>query len=355
MKTAVSSTLVMLLLAACGGVEVKDNIINTYYEGGTSEDDGGSVSDAPVDDDEDSDNDSNADDDGLIRLTTNQIYEVDTLIKALDVNYEDSGYSTVRVTDGPYAGLEIQKQPSTREADLVSIKFANAGQATRIGYASDDIHTILAAFVNTIGSQPSQPQVTNETINDQTVQIVKLYDKENGAFSLSNSSLQIRLQSGETLSSTAGTATDGSDLGRYIGFERISPNVFAMPSGTANFTGRTVIFSDNPNILYTSNTATLALDFDTVSGEFRADNFTPDNPADSPKTIEIEANLTMDATEGTFQALNGTFAVDGISTSDVKVNGLLATDASAAAGYIAPSQEVDDIIGGLFLLPQDRE
>ena len=31
MKTAVSSSLVMLLLVACGGVEVKDNIINTYY------------------------------------------------------------------------------------------------------------------------------------------------------------------------------------------------------------------------------------------------------------------------------------------------------------------------------------
>jgi hypothetical protein len=270
------------------------------------------------------------------------------------VNYEDSGYSTVRVTDGPYAGLEIQKQPSTRDGDLVSIKFANTGQATKIGYASDDIHTILAAFVNTIGSDPSQPQVTNETINDQTVRIVQQYYKEKDAFSLSTSSLQILLQSGETLSSTAGTATDGSDLGRYIGFERISPNVVAMPSGTANFTGRTVILSDNPNTFYTSNTAMLALNFDNVSGEFRADGFTPDNPAQTPKTIEIEANLTMDATDGTFQALNGTFVVNGTSTSDVKVNGILATDASAAAGYIVPSQEVDDIIGGVFLLPQDR-
>ena len=156
------------------------------------------------------------------------------------------------------------------------------------------------------------------------------------------------------LSSTAGTATDGSDLGRYIGFERISPNVFAMPSGTANFTGRTVILSDNPNMFYTSNTATLALNFDTVSGEFRADGFTPDTVGQSTKTIEIDANLTMDATDGTFQALNGTFVVNGISTSDVKVNGILATDTSAAAGYIVPSQEVDDIIGGVFILPQDR-
>ena len=131
------------------------------------------------------------------------------------MNYEDSGYSTVCVTDEPYAGLEIQKQPSTRDGDLVSIKFANAGQATKIGYASDDIHTILAAFVNTIGSDPSQPQVTNETINDQTVRIVQQYSKEKDAFSLNTSSLQILLQSGETLSSTAGTATDGSDLGRY--------------------------------------------------------------------------------------------------------------------------------------------
>jgi len=139
-----------------------------------------------------------------------------------------------------------------------------------------------------------------------------------------------------------------------IGFERISPNVFAMPSGTVNFTGKTVILSDNLNMFYTSITATLALNFDTVSGEFRADGFTPDNPAQTPKTIEIEANLTMDETDGTFQALNGTFVVNGTSTSDVKVNGILVTDGSAAAGYIVPSQEVDDIIGGVFLLPQDR-
>ena len=98
----------------------------------------------------------------------------------------------------------------------------------------------------------------------------------------------------------------------------------------------------------------LALNFDNVSGEFRADGFTPDNPAQTPETIEIEANLTMDATDGTFQALNGTFVVNGTSTSDVKVNGILATDASATAGYIVPSQEVDDIIGGFFLLPEDR-
>jgi len=232
MKNVASLTLVMLLLAACGGVEVKYNIINTYYDGGTNDNDDNSGADADPDDDispaSDPDDDESSDpvtggddddittdDDGLIRLTTNQIYEVVTLIKALGVNYEDSGFSTVRITDGPYAGLEIQKQPSTKDGDLVSIKFVNAGQATKIGYASDDIHTILAAFVNTIGSQPSQPQVTNETINDQTVRIVQQYSKEKDAFSLNTSSLQILLQSGETLSSTAGTATDGSDLGRY--------------------------------------------------------------------------------------------------------------------------------------------
>ena len=70
----------------------------------------------------------------------------------------------------------------------------------------------------------------------------------------------------------------------------------------ANFTGRKVILSDNPNMFYTSNTATLALNFDTVSGEFRADGFTPDTVGQSPKTIEIDTNLTMDATDGTFQA-----------------------------------------------------
>ena len=186
----------MLLLAACGGEAVKDNIINTYYDGGTNDNDDNSGADADPDDDISPASDP--DDDGLIRLTTNQIYEVDTLIKALGVNYEDSGFSTVRVTDGPYAGLEIQKQPSTKDGDLVSIKFAKAGQATKIGYASDDIHTILEAFVNTIGSDPSQPQVKNETINDQTVRIVQQYNKEKDAFSLSTSSLQILLQSGET-------------------------------------------------------------------------------------------------------------------------------------------------------------
>ena len=51
MKNVASLTLVMLLLAACGGVEVKDNIINTYYDGGTNDNDDNSGADANPDDD----------------------------------------------------------------------------------------------------------------------------------------------------------------------------------------------------------------------------------------------------------------------------------------------------------------
>jgi hypothetical protein len=60
-----------------------------------------------------------------------------------------------------------------------------------------------------------------------------------------------------------------------------------MPSGTANFMGRTVILSDNPNMLYTSNTSTLALNFDTVSGEFRADVFHPTPSVKAPKRLRL--------------------------------------------------------------------
>ena len=160
---------------------------------------------------------------------------------------------------------------------------------------------------------------------------------------------------GTFIEATTAEVEIGDDTSIILGVKRevegeISPNYEAPTAGNFSYAGLSSLFGEDDD--YTSNTATMEVNFEDLTGTFSASGFEPDEESVA-KVISIESALTINNTSGTISSTSGTITVDGVS-GDIGVNGMLAFDNNAAAGTLIPTAEVDGIAGGIFVLPRTQ-
>lgn len=110
-----------------------------------------------------------------------------------------------------------------------------------------------------------------------------------------------------------------------------------------------VIMSDDAS--YDSSSATMTVNFETLSGEFIADTFTADGGA-PVMNISVTNAVTLDNADGTISG-SGTITVNG-ATQNTGLVGIMASDNSSVAGAFITNNptEVGGVQSGIFALPK---
>ena len=118
--------------------------------------------------------------------------------------------------------------------------------------------------------------------------------------------------------------------------------------GDFSYQGMAIVDMAN-DVSYDSETATMTVNFETLSGEFTANTFTND---DAPAmNISMTNAVTLNNADGTISG-SGTITVNG-ATGNMGLVGIMASDNSAVAGAFITNNptEVGGAESGIFALP----
>ena len=118
--------------------------------------------------------------------------------------------------------------------------------------------------------------------------------------------------------------------------------------GDFSYQGMAIVDMAN-DVSYDSETATMTVNFETLSGEFTANTFTND---DAPAmNISMTNAVTLNNADGTISG-SGTITVNG-ATGNMGLVGIMASDNSAVAGGFITNNptEVGGAESGIFALP----
>ena len=118
--------------------------------------------------------------------------------------------------------------------------------------------------------------------------------------------------------------------------------------GDFSYQGMAIVDMTN-NVSYDSQTATMTVNFETLSGEFTANNFTNDD--EPAMNISMTNAVTLNNADGTISG-SGTITVNG-ATGNMGLVGIMASDNSAVAGGFITNNptQVGGAEGGIFALP----
>jgi hypothetical protein len=118
--------------------------------------------------------------------------------------------------------------------------------------------------------------------------------------------------------------------------------------GDFSYQGMAIVDMAN-DVSYDSETATMTVNFETLSGEFTANTFTND---DAPAmNISMTNAVTLNNADGTISG-SGTITVNG-ATGNMGLVGIMASDNSAVAGAFITNNpiQVGGAESGIFALP----
>ena len=271
-------------------------------------------------------------------------------LAAIDFTSSPIG-SSITIVEGELAGLSITKAASIGGKTTVTVSQPGATETTtEIRGAVSDILELEAEFMGVDGEETFQVQNINgtEVYFETDTRISGTKTSNNAYFGINGTQGSVE--------ATITTIEIGDDIAAAaFGVNRevageISPNYEAPTAGNFSYAGLSSLFGEDDE--YTSNTATMEVNFEDLTGTFSASGFEPDEESVA-KVISIESALTINNTSGTISSTSGTITVDGVS-GDIGVNGMLAFDNNAAAGTLIPTAEVDGIAGGIFVLPRTQ-
>lgn len=271
-------------------------------------------------------------------------------LAAIDFTSSPIG-SSIAIVEGELAGLSITKAASIGGKTTITISQPGATEtATEIRGTVSDILKLDAEFIGVEGEETFQVQ----NINGTDVYF-ETDTRNSGTKTSNNMNIGINGTQGSVEATILSIEIGDDILAAAFGVKRefegeISPNYEAPTAGNFLYAGLSSLFGDDDG--HTSNTATMVVNFEDLTGTFSASGFEPDEESVA-KVISIESALTINNTSGTISSTSGTITVDGVS-GDIGVNGMLAFDNNAAAGTLIPTAEVDGIAGGIFVLPRTQ-
>ena len=275
-------------------------------------------------------------------------------LAAIDFTSSPIG-SSIAIVEGELAGLSITKAASIGGKTTITISQPGATEtATEIRGTVSDILKLDAEFIGVEGEETFQVQ----NINGTDVYF-ETDTRNSGTKTSNNMNIGINGTQGSVEATILSIEIGDDILAAAFGVKRefegeISPNYEAPTAGNFSYAGLSMLFGEGDDIdgPFTSNTATMEVNFEDLTGTFSASGFEPGEETVA-KVISIESALTINNTSGTISSTSGTITVDGVS-GDIGVNGMLAFDNNAAAGTLIPTAEVDGIAGGIFVLPRTQ-
>jgi hypothetical protein len=133
-----------------------------------------------------------------------------------------------------------------------------------------------------------------------------------------------------------------------VGTARTGTATRETATGDFSYQGMAIIDMVN-DVSYDSETATMTVNFETLSGEFTANNFTNDD--EPAMNISMTNAVTLNNADGTISG-SGTITVNG-ATGNMGLVGIMASDKSAVAGAFITNNptEVGGAESGIFALP----
>ena len=274
-------------------------------------------------------------------------------LSAIDFTSSSVG-SSITIVEGELAGLSLTKAASV--AGKTTLKLSTPGSTETFSEFQGSVSTIIQAAAEFIGVDGERTfQVQN--INGKEIYFTDIVN-ESATTMMKDSAIGINGTQG-SVEATLTEVVIGDDKSIVLGVKRevvgeISPNYEAPTAGNFSYAGLSMLFGEGDDIgePFTSNTATMEVNFEDLTGTFSASGFEPGEETVA-KVISIESALTINNTSGTISSTSGTITVDGVS-GDIGVNGMLAFDNNAAAGTLIPTAEVDGIAGGIFVLPRTQ-
>ena len=216
------------------------------------------------------------------------------------------------------------------------------GSAIRSTAVGPDLNLITQAGTNVKNAAFGSVQSDVSTIGGQTVTKTG-YIKTAGSSEVVQNTIGIGDIVGYHLDSKIGDANTFA-----VGTARTGTATRETATGDFSYQGMAIIDMVN-DVSYDSETATMTVNFETLSGEFTANTFTND---DAPAmNISMTNAVTLNNADGTISG-SGTITVNG-ATGNMGLVGIMASDNSAVAGGFITNNptQVGGAEGGIFALP----
>ena len=216
------------------------------------------------------------------------------------------------------------------------------GSAIRSTAVGPDLNLITQAGTNVKNAAFGSVQSDVSTIGGQTVTKTG-YIKTAGSSEVVENTIGIGDIVGYHLDSKIGDANTFA-----VGTARTGTATRETATGDFSYQGMAIIDMVN-DVSYDSQTATMTVNFETLSGEFTANNFTNDD--EPAMNISMTNAVTLNNADGTISG-SGTITVNG-ATGNMGLVGIMASDNSAVAGGFITNNptEVGGAEGGIFALP----
>ena len=285
-------------------------------------------------------------------LSADNPAEASSIDEILSVNFADSAVgSSVTITEGDFAGISLKKAEAIGGKETIFLYDPTSVELSSalVGSLEDDLKVAIQ-FIDVDGIKENRP---SETINGTQVYFYNSTKSEGTTerdlAEIGIGDLENGVSAMVSITELAGETTVLVGAKRYFETVGATDNYQERATGTFGYGGLTTVFGVEGS--YTTETASMTVNFEQSSGTFNATNFTPDEDA-APKTITIENVLSLDNSTGFISSTSGTLTV-GTESGSIAVNGVLSENNDAVAGVLVPTDGVDGIIGGLFVLPQN--
>ena len=216
------------------------------------------------------------------------------------------------------------------------------GSAIRSTAVGPDLNLITQAGTNVKNAAFGSVQSDVSTIGGQTVTKTG-YIQTAGSSEVVQNTIGIGDIVGYHLDSKIGDANTFA-----VGTARTGTATRETATGDFSYQGMAIINMAN-DVSYDSETATMTVNFETLSGEFTANNFTNDD--EPAMNISMTNAVTLNNADGTISG-SGTITVNG-ATGNMGLVGIMASDNSAVAGGFITNNptEVGGAESGIFALP----
>ena len=313
----------LAILAACGGSSTGNN----SYE---------NLQNAPA---------------GSVVLSADTPVEVASLDAVAAIDFDNSPVgATVEINEGDYEGLAIKKIASVAGKDSLEITLPSTTilQTVAVGSVTD--------WLDAVTSFEDGDGVESESVLSHTTNGRNFYNYSTSYERGTTSFVEARVIYKENDRAVKATVEYGDIAGRQflaVGATRDNEGVgndsYLATQGNYSYTGKATVFGGDPS--YTSQNATMEINFDNNQGSFSANTFTGDEGV-ADKDISISTNVIVDNIAGTISSSSGTITVEGVE-KNVGINGILAHNNNAVVGGIVASESADGVIGGIFSLSKN--
>ena len=288
---------------------------------------------------------------GSVVLSADTPAEASSLeeLNAIDFSASDVG-AVAEINEGEFEGLKIEKVASVAGKDSLEVTLPSTTilQSVAVGSVADWLDAVTS-FQDGDGSE-SNNELSHTSNGRDFYSYSTTYER--GTTSL----VEARVGYSENDRTVKATVEYGAIAGRQflaVGATRdnegFGTDSYVTTQGEYSYSGQAIVFAEDPS--YTSNDATMIIDFDVNEGTFSANNFSGDEGA-ANKNISISSNVIVDNIAGTISSSSGTITVEGVE-KNIGLNGILAHNNEAVVGGIVANESADGVIGGVFTLSKN--